>query len=311
MIFSELYSTYYNTVARILSAAIAKPLSKQDLRRIIEETAFSESILNIEPALCGERWQLLRQDGTTVLHHTPTMPLTTLQKRWLKAVSLDARIRLFTDDIPAFDDVSPLFTADDFCIFDKYADGDPFDDETYIRHFRLILDAVQNRYPLAVDAETRNGDIKHYVLLPDSLEYSEKDDKFRLIASGSKFIHTINLGRIASCQRYTEAFSVSKEQSRRTALDTLELELTDERNALERVLLHFAHFQKEVERLDDKHYLLRIQYDKNDETELVIRILSFGPMVHVKSPQSFVDLIRERLMQQKAFALPHVVSAMH
>ena len=59
MIFSELYSTYYNTVARVLKAAIDHPLSKEELRSIIEKNAFGESVLNIEPAIMEERWQVL------------------------------------------------------------------------------------------------------------------------------------------------------------------------------------------------------------------------------------------------------------
>ena len=51
MIFSELYSAYYNTVAKILKTAVDHPLSKNELKLIIEEKAFGESILNIEPAL--------------------------------------------------------------------------------------------------------------------------------------------------------------------------------------------------------------------------------------------------------------------
>ena len=91
MIFSELYGAYYNTVAAVLRKAVQRPLTKEDLRTVIERCAFSESVLSIEPALTSEKWQLLRPDGTTPLLHPPTMPLTVLQKRWLKAISLDAR----------------------------------------------------------------------------------------------------------------------------------------------------------------------------------------------------------------------------
>lgn len=77
------------------------------------------------------------------------------------------------------------------------------------------------------------------------------------------------------------------------------LELTDRRNALERVLLHFAHFEKQAEKLEEDRYRITIFYEKEDETELVIRILSFGPMVKVTSPQHFVDLIKQRLLAQK------------
>ena len=57
--------------------------------------------------------------------------------------------------------------------------------------------------------------------------------------------------------------------------------------------------EKEAERIDDGHYRLKVRYHKDDETELVIRILSFGPMVKVIEPYSFVELIKNRLAMQK------------
>ena len=42
-----------------------------------------------------------------------------------------------------------------------------------------------------------------------------------------------------------------------------------------------------------------MKFCESDETEVVIRVLSFGPRVEVLQPQSFVDLIKERLIAQK------------
>lgn len=81
------------------------------------------------------------------------------------------------------------------------------------------------------------------------------------------------------------------------------MEITDERNALERVMLHFAHFEKQAERIDDDHYILRIKYYENDETEVVIRVLSFGPYIRVIEPKSFAELIRKRLISQRSCEL--------
>ena len=47
MIFSELYGAYYNTVAAVLRKAVQRPLTKEDLRTVIERCAFSESVLSI------------------------------------------------------------------------------------------------------------------------------------------------------------------------------------------------------------------------------------------------------------------------
>jgi len=44
---------------------------------------------------------------------------------------------------------------------------------------------------------------------------------------------------------------------------------------------------------------MTITYQKEDETELLIRILGFGPVVRVTAPDHFVSLVRERLLRQK------------
>lgn len=308
MIFSELYSAYYHTVAEILRQATDHPVGKEELRNIIEKNAFEESILNIEPALTEEKWQLLKADGTSVVKKKPQMPLTMLQKRWLKAISLDPRMKLFREGQIDFErdewkGIEPLFTPEDYDIFDQYSDGDPYSDENYIRNFRLILDAIEHQYPLRVETYNRKGKRVQTILLPQYLEYSEKDDKFRVIARDFRLGVTVNLGRIVCCEKYVgdEKGKVFRRISPRKR--TVVFELKNERNALERVLLHFAHFEKQAEKLDEKHYKITVAYDKDDETELVIRILSFGPMIKVVAPAHFENLIKERLMKQKSCGL--------
>ncbi len=300
MIFSELYSVYYNTVALVIKKAVDHPLKDYELRAIVEQHALGESILAIPPALKEERWQLLKSDGTTVIENEPSMPLTNLQKRWLKAIMLDPRIRLFGEMALNLSDVEPLFTPDDFIVFDKYADGDDYQSETYITTFRLILDAIKKKYPLQIELKTRKGNPIEQVVMPEYLEYSEKDDKFRLIGSGNRFGNTINLGRIISCKPCEKTRKISCQKRNQVRPRSVIFELYDRRNALERVMLHFAHFQKEAEKISDDQYRVTVFYDKADETEILIRILSFGPMVKVTAPTHFVGLIKERLMNQKS-----------
>lgn len=69
---------------------------------------------------------------------------------------------------------------------------------------------------------------------------------------------------------------------------------------MERVLLHFAHFEKKAEKADGDKYLITVYYDKEDETEIVIRFLSFGPMIKAVAPDHFIKLIKERLIRQKS-----------
>ena len=82
------------------------------------------------------------------------------------------------------------------------------------------------------------------------------------------------------------------------------LEISNERNALERTMLHFACYKKRTEKLGDSgKYLCRIYYSRDVETELLIQILSFGPVVKVLGPESFLKQVKERVeRQQRLFA---------
>jgi len=292
---------YYNTVAEILKRAVQGGVSERELQRLVSERAFSESVTTIVPSLKSGKWQLLHRDLSTVLRHAPTMPLTTLQKRWLKAVSEDPRIRLFHIRLPDLDGVEPLFTQKDYRIYDKYADGDPFESDAYIAHFHLLREAIRTKSPVKVTMNNRFGQEVRVRFYPKGFEYSAKDDKIRILAAGCRFRH-FNLGRITSC-RYDHGNRRRTEEPPAERVCTVTAEITDERNTLERAMLHFAHFEKQVKRIDERRYLLRLCYYESDETELVIRMLSFGPYIKVLAPDRFVSLMRERLIAQKSCGL--------
>ena len=201
MIFSELYSAYYNAVAEILSKAIEGDTTEKDLQNIIESTAFAESSLTILPAIRNSKWQVINEDLTTPILNTPTMPLTTLQKRWLKSLSLDPRIRLFDISFGGLDDVEPLFAPDDYVVYDRYLDGDPYYDEAYVKNFKTILEAIKNKTPLKIEILNRLHQPVTLNTLPIRLEYSEKDDKFRMISKGCKYGGTINIARITNIEK--------------------------------------------------------------------------------------------------------------
>lgn len=302
MIFSELYSAYYNTVAAIISGIIDGEHSEKELQKIVTDRAFGESVLTIMPSLKNEKWQLVHSDMTTKLEHKPTIPLTSLQKRWLKAISLDPRVKLFGVKFSDLEDVEPLFTSADYYIYDQYNDGDPFEDEQYIRQFRIILEAIHKGSQIKFEMINRKGNVMFVRCRPVRLEYSEKDDKFRLVTAGWRAVSTVNLAKIRSCAHYTgERQAIGREKA--VVYDTITVKIRDERNAMERFMLHFAHFEKQAEKLDKKHYLVKIKYAHDDEPEMVIRILSFGPMVEVLESESFKKLVIEKLEKQLSCGL--------
>lgn len=297
MLFHEIYGTYFRTVAEILSAASETALTGDEICRLAREKGFSESALTIPDALRSGRWPLLTPSGRSVLRHTPAMPMTMLEKRWLKALLLDPRIQLFAPSMAGLEDVEPLFGPDTFVWFDRYADGDDFADPVYISVFRSLLIAIEARREVRIDYTSYAGKVQTHRCIPCRLEYSQKDDKFRVLALKQGNPLTLNLARIRSCQLLEAAahpFTLPQ-----PAKKQLVLELTDRRNALERAMLHFSHLEKETVRLEGDRYRITLRYQQEDEPELLIRILSFGPVVKVLEPESLVLSVKKRIQKQK------------
>ena len=302
-IFSEVYGTYYNIVADILGKAASDGLTLEQLKRIVYKEGYEESGLELLPALTDERWTLLNKELKTPLKNKPSMPLTLLQKQWLKALLLDERVRLFfTDDElaneeKALEDVEPLYRPEQFVFFDRFVDGDDYKSARYRENFRQILQAIKDH--TAIDASYRTNKDNVIVwtnLVPMTLEYSAKDDKFRLQGMVGHKQVTLNLAKIIT----VELGGSWEKELPQAALpqEKLVLELVDERHTMMRALMHFSDLTKETEKLDDTHYLLTVFYDKNDETEMVYRVLSFGPTMKVREPEGFVELLKERLQEQ-------------
>lgn len=282
----------------MIDAILRGKCSEAEMLAIIFKYAFEESSLTILPSIKDEKWQIIHPNLTTPLKHRPTMPLTTLQKQWLKAISLDYRVQLFAIHFEGLDEVEPLFTPSDYYIYDKYSHGDPYQDEDYIRRFRDILRSIREKKQLELRIRNGKDECIYAKCVPLGLEYSEKEDKFWVEFMHHQSIKKVSLANITHCLSQTEEALIDS-VCNPIQHKALTLKIVDERNALERVMLHFAHFEKRAEKLDKKHYLVKIHYDPFDEEEIITRILSFGPYIEVVEPPSFKAILIETLKKQR------------
>lgn len=302
MLFSEIYSSYFNAVAKILGLATESKLTGKALTEAIQEQAFEESVLVIPKALKSERWPLLTRTFETPLLGKPTMPLTDLQKQWLKALLKDPRIGLFSPSTEGLEDVEPLYDLESVVYFDRYGDGDPFQDRNYIRNFQTILQALREDGSVRIRYRAAGGNERRYDCRPIHLEYSGRDDKFRLIAEGWKRTLTLNLGRMITVER-RETQETELGEFPEDGEKEMTLELTDERDAMRRAIISFSDLEKETVRLDEKHYRIHLWYRQEDETDLLIRVLSFGPVLRVTEPPELVDQVIARLRRQRDYSI--------
>ena len=324
-LFTEIYNCYYQIVNEICAAAQINPVTEKDMLAVATRFGFEESGYMIVPRLIND-WQLLDKTPEGYLSKIDNLddiPLTILQKRWLKAVLTEKSIKLFLDKTTLqilntyLEDIEPLFEPDVFYYYDRFLDGDDYDSPKYIAHFRTLLTAIRKKQYVTIRFASRKDNQICHTYLPCRLEYSSKNDKFRLLAiyersSGKKTIEIINLSRMESVtvtDRICEETINLKEALQASYYkEPVKLLITTRRNSLERTMLHFANYEKQTMKIDDEHYECLIYYNSMMETELLIEILSFGPTIQVLGPDDFLAKIKERIYRQQQILLdrPHI-----
>ena len=302
MIFDEKYSLYYKTVNKIInSLAQSKQLPRNTIESIIEDCGIEEYWRITDPMADKLAWNLVEKSSkvyTPIIDNEINMPLTTLEKRWLKAISLDPRIKLFGVEFDGLDYIEPLFLPSDYCVFDKRNNNYRYEDSEYIDKFQFLLNAIRNKRVIHIQYTKRNGKLGEAYCIPTDLEYSEKDDVFRLRVSGRRNINIVNVERIVSYEFFEGEYHYSDSEVDNSRKEIVLL-VTDERNTLERCMLHFAYFHTAIEPVPNTNkYKVYIQYDNEDVNELVIRVLMFGPFVEVLLPSDFRQKIVDKLEQQ-------------
>ncbi|MCI8661220.1 MAG: WYL domain-containing protein [Lachnospiraceae bacterium] len=320
-LFSELYTCYYQVVAHILDEAACHFLSRRQIENLAREHGCDESILSLVPPLLQGNWPFLKKHESILNTYTSALkkplfpqPLTRLQKSWLKALMSDFRFQLFFTDSQleelkvALSDIEPLYRTGDFSLFDQYEDHDPFSSVMYRSHMHTILEAMVQKSSLSISYLSQKGNLLNHIWLPCRLEYGQRDGKFRLYAvteskNGRKRMDVLNVARILSVKRTDNVFSspvdVDSFLDHSLCKEPLILEISTQRNALERAMLHFSCYQKKVERLKESDsYRCTIYYDQRWETELLIQVLSFGPVIKVLGPESFLMQMKKRIENQ-------------
>ena len=316
-LFSEIYSCYFKVVEKILNKANKEPITKENIMEIINKDAFADSAFYIIPKLIEGEWNLLQDlEGKYVLKLEGAVerPITKLERAWIKALLEDKRICLFLkkEQIEALKeqlkDTELLFHTEDFYCCDVFSDGDDYENDVYIMNFRSIRKALKNKECVTISFESSRNKRITGNYLPLKLEYSSKDDKFRVNAARIHHgklivVATINLARVVTVEPCEDCPNKEIEFEDYARLNSCKepvvIEIFKERNAVERCMLHFASYEKRTE-YDEAadRYFSYIYYDKQDETELLIRILSFGPVIKVLGPERFLNLVKERVDRQ-------------
>lgn len=316
--YNEIYGLYYFMLEKILSQAGEADITLKEINNIISQYGFSESSIYFTPDIIsqdGVGYNLLKKTDfgySSILQSSPIKYMTNLQKRFIKSILSDKKICLFFDaDMlnelnDALADTPTLFNVDDIVFRETAADSDNYSDPAYIDNFKKILHAIKSNRALIICFNNSRGERKTMKLMPYKLEYGIRDDKFRLCGisiyneRGNSYVK-LNVARILSITMPNQSYNLDFEAyiAAKRKPEPIEIEVYDFRNGFERVFISLSNYER-ISSFNEEtgKCTIKLYYADDDEQELLIQLLSYGPAIKVLGPEDFKSKFIERVRKQ-------------
>ncbi|MCM1990243.1 WYL domain-containing protein [Oceanirhabdus seepicola] len=326
-LFHECKNRYFRLVFLILSLA-KDGLSKEQVIKLIDDGEYDEKVIGkdfktFQGLLLNEyddkdNLNLLREkDGLfypSINHSTnQNIPVrfNVVEKQWMKRLIEEPMVKVLLGDtlvlkleealndvegIGNIDMIERTYTANN----DVSIDYSKFHDD-----FHTILEGIVQNKPIRysnVDKWGRRYENK--LSLPIRIEYSLKDDKFRISMYSLEEnrpimvnLHTIEKVELVHDMKPNidkqEVLKLLKEN--KYAKEPIVIEVTDERGAMERCFMCFSGFERTSRFLGDNKYEIKLNYYTFEEDDVIRKLIALGPFVKVISPHRIIDVVVRKI----------------
>lgn len=221
------------------------------------------------------------------------LPLTSIETQWIcnvlshplaKCFLSDSEIACILDRLSGID----LFDVNSVVLHDQYIGVDDFyQTPNFGETIKNIIMAIRENRMIKIKYQSQYGRQSNYVCAPVYIEYSKRDNRIRIRAvSKSDVVKTFNLERILDVAVMEDFFD--KDASQQVVENDIkenERELViffnETKNVPDRILTEFSCFKKKCIKWGSERYRMTLYYDKEDTREILIRLLSYGPLINV------------------------------
>ncbi|MGN1126531.1 MAG: WYL domain-containing protein, partial [Ruminococcus sp.] len=221
------------------------------------------------------------------------VPMTKVERQWLLCVLCNPLSNCFLsqeekDSIIANikpDTWNEIFDINSIIYYDQFMDvNDVYYSDSVANISRNILKALNKKHKISVTYEDQNGHHFTDVCSPAYIEYSKRDNRFRLqVVCDDNTIKTYNFERIKEVNIIPDK-NYKHKYVNRTVRDSvrqheLHIVFTGDKNVPDRILTEFSCFKKRCVKWGDDTYRMILTYDEPDTKEIVIRLLSYGTSI--------------------------------
>lgn len=297
-------------------------LSLDEITWLFENDAFGKK----SKANGKEQIEFKYQCDPDTEFYKDVLPLTTLEIRWIKTILSDERIVCFfserqLDFIKVYMDteypeITPL-PVNNLVNFDKHIPIDSIEKLAEQSLITTLIKAINQKMLVDITYVTRYGKEIVGEFKPIVIEFSKRNNKFQaqMQSCENNRFYSINLSQIISLTIVPDEFEYFEtlqnyEKHRELNERSVDIQFYDVRNTADRILTEFSPWKKycEYDR-ETKIYTLHLFYQKDEELDLVVRLMGYGGNIHfVNKEHSIAREILRRYEKQRSIILEREMS---
>lgn len=309
--YHEIYGKYYQIIHNLLNS---KPQTEKEINDYIRSQGFDESFLYLNAQMLVDEYHLFVKKGDLFYPLTNSkipLFLTNEQKNWLNTMLFDEKVKLFLSD-----ERRNYYQK-------EFAGNVLYDDKTYqylfqdvdkdeitpkmSNVFRFVKNAIMKEMDINLTFISSKNYYTHKKVAPYKIEYSMQDQKMRLIAveyrnGEPKRIIRIKLASIVGYRMVERVKKIDFKYylQEEVLKEPLIIEVYPILNGIERVFIELSNYKREAFYDKERNLsIMKIYYEKADEMDLVLKMLSFGKVVKILSDGFIKEEVLRRINKQK------------
>lgn len=260
-------------------------------RRIEQVEGFIDAFVQVEGTDVVSKFKLI--DPLSICKPQDFLPLTSIEIQWMINILNHplAKCFLVEEEIEHILDwlgTSDLFDINTVVLYDQYIGVEEFyKGSNFSASMQTLMRAIKEKRMVCIRYKSQYDRQSNYICAPVYIEYSKRDNRIRVRAvSKSKVAKTFNLERILDVVILDEVYDKkATEDILEKHLRENECELViffnETRNIPDRILTEFSCFKKKCVKWGNERYRMTLFYDKEDKREILVRLLSYGSLIHV------------------------------
>ena len=297
-------------------------LSLDEITWLFENDAFGKK----SKANGKEQIEFKYQCDSDTEFYKDVLPLTTLEIRWIKTILSDERIVCFFSERQLdfikvymnteYPEITPL-PVNNLVNFDKHIPIDSIEKSAEQSLITTLIKAINQKMLVDITYVTRYGKEIVGEFKPIVIEFSKRNNKFQaqMQSCENNRFYSINLSQIISLTIVPDEFEYFEtlqnyEKHRELNERSVDIQFYDVRNTADRILTEFSPWKKycEYDR-ETKIYTLQLFYQKDEELDLVVRLMGYGGNIHfVNKEHSIAREILRRYEKQRSIILEREMS---